>query len=297
MQRDGVAKSEEIPAADRDGGQPPSLVRLTEALLPQALGLSQEMDWPYRLDDWTFAHGLGKGLAVVQSGQVAATAMWWPNGEAFATAGMIIVRKVMQGRGLGARIFDGLLEDIGPRSVLLNSTAEGYELYRRRGFAPIGRIQQHQGRLAPFGSGAPRDDVRPARGHDWESIVQLDAAALDRPRGPLLERLAAAGRFTVIERGAMLRGFAVSRPFGRGHVIGPVVAADLDDAKALIAAAAADLVSAFVRVDTPEETDLGPWLAARGLKQVGGATTMVRGAPPAPREGQRAFALCSQSLG
>jgi hypothetical protein len=181
--------------------------------------------------------------------------------------------------------------------VVLNSTAEGFELYRRRGFVAVGEVHQHQGVLA-----LPPQDSRPAHlraGNpgDLDRLARLDEDALGRPRRELLGSLMAEGRFTVLETAGVVRGYAVSRRFGRGQVIGPVIASRLEDAQALIEAAAADLAATFVRVDTPAELGLGPWLEARGLEHVGAVTTMVRGDPPPLSGSLRAFALCSQSLG
>ena len=79
------------------------------ACLPGGLSLSQEMGWPYRLEDWAFAARLGQGLALVREGEVIGTAMSWPYGEDFASVGMIIVTTSAQGGGNGSRLFDGLL--------------------------------------------------------------------------------------------------------------------------------------------------------------------------------------------
>lgn len=279
-----------------DEAQTLALTRLTEADLPQARALSAEMNWPYRLEDWAFAHRLGHGLALKLGSRVAATGAWWPNGEAFATAGMIIVSTALQGRGLGARLFDALMDETGDRAVLLNSTPEGFELYRRRGFAVVGEIHQHHGVLRS-GLASQIQGVRPAQPADLERLMALDEAASGRPRRELLSALAAEARFTALEQDGALRGYAASRPFGRGHVIGPVIATDAQQAQALIDAAATDLVGDFVRVDTPAELGMGPWLEGRGLAHVSSATTMVRGAPPQPSGEARIFGLCSQSLG
>jgi predicted GNAT family N-acyltransferase len=297
MQPKSSVMTGKVPQASLEEAQTPSLVRLTAALLPQALDLSLEMNWPYRLEDWVFAHQLGQGLALEQAQKLVGTAMWWPNGEAFATVGMIIVSKALQGRGFGGRIFNALLDDLGSRTVLLNATAEGFELYRRRGFAPIGEVHQHQGVLVLPAPRSRSAALRAARPDELELLAQIDGQAAGRPRRALLESLAENGRFTVLEADGVVRGFAVSRRFGRGHVIGPVVATDLEDAQTLIEASAADLVGTFVRVDTPAELGLGSWLEARGLTRVDAVTTMVRGEAPRTHGDGRAFALCSQSLG
>ena len=54
--------------------------------------------------------------------------MWWNYGEAYASAGMIIVTASVQGGGYGSRLFNGVLEATDGRNVLLNSTEEGLAL-------------------------------------------------------------------------------------------------------------------------------------------------------------------------
>jgi hypothetical protein len=70
--------------------------------LEQAHGLSQALVWPYRLEDWKFAHELGRGFAVEAGGKLVGTALWWPYGDSFGTIGMIIVSPTPSGRGLAA---------------------------------------------------------------------------------------------------------------------------------------------------------------------------------------------------
>src|SRR4030095_1267798 len=121
------------------------LVPFSKAHLKDALTLSREMSWPYRFEDWDFALQLGHGFVLQRAGVVIGTAAWWPYGDTHASAGMIIVATAAQGRGYGARLMDALLAAAYPRTVVLNSTAEGQALYQRRGFIPSGVIHQHQG--------------------------------------------------------------------------------------------------------------------------------------------------------
>src|SRR5438034_537380 len=72
--------------------------------LAEALALSQALDWPYRAEDWAFAHGLGRGFAIQTGGRLVGTALWWPYGPNHASAGMIIVAADAQRQGIGARL-------------------------------------------------------------------------------------------------------------------------------------------------------------------------------------------------
>ena len=272
------------------------LVPFARSHLAGALELSQQMSWPYRLEDWDFALQLGQGFVLQRAGVVIGTAAWWPYGEAHASAGMIIVAKSAQGRGHGARLMDALLAAAHPRTITLNSTAEGIALYERRGFARTGDIRQHQGVPNERRKAPPPSLVRAMAASDVEAIARLDQEASGWARRQMLDRLVQVGDGHVLLRNGEPRGYAISRPFGRGHVIGPVVAASPADARALIEAALARLGSVFVRVDTSATSQLGEWLDGIGLQKVGDATTMVLGTQTPSTGPARMFALANQSF-
>ena len=265
--------------------------------LEGALKLSQEMSWPYRIEDWDVALQLGKGFVLERAGAVIATAAWWPYGETHASAGMIIVAKAAQGQGYGARLMDALLTSARPRTISLNSTAEGITLYRRRGFVPTGIIHQHQG-IPRQSHETPRSGLlRPMTASEFEAIARLDSAATGLERRQMLNWLFDSGYGYVLLRDGVLRGYVICRLFGRGHVIGPVVAESPTDARALIEFTIARLGPFFVRIDTPASSQLGEWLESIGLQRVSDATTMVLGTP-APWTGPaRLFGLANQSFG
>ena len=283
-------------AGERDN-EDVALVPFARAHLEGALKLSQEMSWPYLLKDWEFALQLGRGFVVTSAGAVVGTALWWPYGDTHASAGMIIVSKAVQGRGYGARLMDALLAAARPRIITLNSTAEGLALYARRGFACIGILHQHHGIPSQRRDMPPPGDVRTMVPSDLGAIVGLDHEATGWTRREMLNRLIEVGDGYVLLRDGIPRGYAISRLFGRGHVIGPVVAESPTDARALIEAALAPLGSVFVRVDTSATSQLGEWLEGIGLQQVGDATTMVLGTQMPSTGPARMFALVNQSFG
>ena len=274
-----------------------ALIPFARAHLEGALKLSQEMSWPYLLKDWEFALQLGRGFVVTSAGAVVGTALWWPYGDTHASAGMIIVSKAVQGRGYGAWLMDALLAAARPRIITLNSTAEGLALYARRGFASIGMLHQHHGIPRQRRDMPPPADVRAMVPSDFGAIVGLDHEATGWTRREMLNRLIEVGDGYVLLRDGIPRGYAISRLFGRGHVIGPVIAESPTDARALIEAALAPLGSVFVRVDTSTTSQLGEWLEGIGLQQVGDATTMVLGTQVQSTGPARTFALANQSFG
>ncbi|MGM9490340.1 GNAT family N-acetyltransferase [Ideonella sp. YS5] len=273
------------------------LVPFGKEHLAAALRLSQEMSWPYRLEDWAIALELGQGFVLCnEAGTVIATAAWWAHGEDHASAGMIIVSKAVQGRGHGSRLMDALLGAAHPRTITLNSTAEGLALYQRRGFACVGVIHQHQGLPKKCHEAPPPNLVRAMAPSDVEAIARLDQEATAWARRQMLDRLVQIGDGHVLVRDGEPRGYAISRLFGRGQVIGPVVAESPADARALIEAALARLGRVFVRVDTSATSQLGEWLEGLGLQRVGDATTMVLGTQVPSTGPARLFALANQSF-
>jgi GNAT superfamily N-acetyltransferase len=221
-------------------------IELRDDHLAQALSLSQQLAWPYRLEDWAFAHRLGRGFAVELDARLVGTALWWPYGDDYGSAGMIIVAPDAQRRGIGAALMASLLADAAGRSVILNSTDEGRALYARLGFRAYGAVHQHQAMLGrapemPAGSTATIRDFAAA---DLPAIRAIDGAGAGMIRDPLIDALFAIGEVVVAERDGRVVGYACVRDWGRGVVIGPVVAAGDQDARALIAALARRRVGA-----------------------------------------------------
>jgi GNAT superfamily N-acetyltransferase len=283
---------------DRDIISAPTvLMEFQTRHVPGALQLSQEMGWPYCREDWEFAATVGEGLVLERAGDVIGTAMWWNYGQAYASAGMIIVTASAQGGGYGSRLFDGLLEATDGRNVLLNSTEEGLTLYRRRGFTAWGTVLQHQGRLTVSVAPDARNGIRPATLSDLAAIQDYDERATGMPRPFMVAALVDVGDVVVIDRGGRFAGYAIARRWGRGYVIGPVAAESAQDAQRLIQAQLATLPGHFVRIDVYAEHGLGDWLESLGLERVGCATAMVKGRRPLPEGTARIYALANQSFG
>ena len=283
--------------AGKTFSDPLELMNFAARHVPGALKLSQEMAWPYRREDWEFATTVGQGLVLERAGEVIGTAMWWNYGEAYASAGMIIVTASAQGGGYGSRLFDGLLEATGGRSVLLNSTEEGLTLYKRRGFTAWGTVHQHQGLLNVVVTPNARDDVRPATVSDLAAIQVFDGRATGMPRPSMVAALADVGDVVVIDKEGRIAGYAIARRFGRGYVVGPVAAENAEEARLLVLAQLATLYGQFVRIDVDAEHGLSDWLDSLGLERVSHATAMVKGQRPVSDRAARMYALANQSFG
>lgn len=272
-----------------------SFVALGPEHLDGALKLSRAAGWPHRLEDWQMSLALSEGRAVMSDrGEVLGTIFVTPFHVEAATINMVIVDEALRGRGLGRKLMQAALEIAGSRPLRLIATEDGLPLYQSMGFERIGTIVQQQGQASAVAAPA---HVLPARAMDLPAIVDLDRAAFGANREGLIGYIGNVGTFIVIERAGRICGFAGIRAFGRGEVIGPVVAEDADDARDLLAYALSSRTGHFVRVDHPSESGLGDWLAGLGLVPVGGGVAMQRPKVARTPAKARTFALASQALG
>ncbi|MBY3245409.1 GNAT family N-acetyltransferase [Rhizobium laguerreae] len=263
--------------------------------LEAAVALSRQAGWPHRTEDWQLALALSDGMVAVEDGRVVGTVLVTPYKWDCATINMVIVDETMRGRGLGRKLMDAALLTAGDRPLRLVATTEGLPLYQKLGFHETGTVLQHQGLAGEIVAPAETEAATDA---DLAGIAELDRLAFGADREGLLSYLAGIGEFAVTRRDDRISRFACLRPFGRGEVIGPVVAADVGEARKLIEHFIARRPGRFLRVDTTDETGLSPWLADHGLAHVGGGITMKKpfvhhAAEPAVTT----FALASQALG
>lgn len=275
------------------------LRRFTAGDLETAEALTREVQWPHRLEDWRFGLTHGEGVVAVRDNQVVGTGLRWLWGRQHATLGMIIVAGQVQGRRIGQSLMHSLLAGMEDRTLLLHATSDGRGLYERVGFHITGEIRQHQGiaRPAQLVALSEGERLRPRGRTDAKALVALDAHAAGMPRDAMIRQLLKESETVVLARGSDAVGFSVLRRFGRGYAIGPVVAPDLDSAKALIGYWCSRHAGRFLRIDVDAASGLPEWLESVGLQRVAMATAMVRGTPPQRGFASGGWALMNQAMG
>ncbi|GAA4228974.1 GNAT superfamily N-acetyltransferase [Sagittula marina] len=263
------------------------LVPFAEAHLPEAQGQSQAVQWPHRIEDWKLHLAISQGVAAVADGRVMGTALCSLFGPV-AAVNMIIADAAMRGRGLGRRLMEHVITLARDREMRLVAPQDGLPLYRKLGFEDCGHVVQLQGTACAATPELPVT-FAPANLH---KLAEMDTEASGMARGPLLSRIADSGE-TLTTTG----GFAILRRFGKGHVLGPVVARDATAARSLIAAGVNHMQGRFLRIDLIEERGLVPFVEELGLTVVGGGTSMVRN-PKARTDGDyQTHAMISQAHG
>lgn len=283
----------------KNGAAGLTFTRIVAEHVPAAHDLSLEVKWPHRLQDWQFVERLGSGFVAEDPGGLVGTAMYWKHDARYASLGMVIVSPARQGHGIGRQLMSMVLDELDGWTVLLHATPSGQPLYARLGFVPYGAINQHQGIVTdlPIVSLAPGERLRPIGTSDRVKLAELATQASGMSRGVVLPALLETADGIVLDRDGEAIGFALSRRFGRGYAIGPVIAPDLDRAQALISHWISMRTRKFLRIDVPADCGLSGWLEERGLKHVDSVVAMARGVPPARNPAMRVFAIINQALG
>ena len=264
--------------------------------------LSQQVSWPHRLEDWGQALALGHGLIAESEQGVVGCALIWPWGQLRSTLGLVIVDPDCQGQGIGKKLMEGLLEKVPDGNVRLHATEMGKGLYEKYGFRVQRSIFQHQTAQLPAIAArplAPDEMIRPLREDELPALVDSDYQSHGMSRPALWQDLFThAEALWVLEKRGTVYGYMAVRKFGRGNVIGPMLAKDEHSAQTLFCYGAAQLTGQFVRVDTYGETPFSDWLVKQGLPCIDAPLMMVRGTPWQRAPGaMQDFSFMSQAMG
>lgn len=243
--------------------------------------LSISVRWPHRPKDWDLLRCAGHGIVTVDGiGRVFGSAMWFPHGDDFATIGLVITTPRTQAQGGGRWLMEQVLEQCGDRNLALNATHAAYPLYVSLGFTNEAIVYMRQGQvpqtLPPMPAlDAELSDLPSDRLGD---ITALDARAFGTNRARLLTLLSEDASIATLSRGGEVVGYSMCREFGRGHVIGPIVARSDQDAVHLTAVHLKKLAGRFARVDSRERDGVfAEFLQQSGLGIEETVTTMSKG--------------------
>ena len=304
--------------------EPFALDTLTAADIHTCWQLSQALRWPHREADWqqfiTWAKAHGAALAVRADGKLIGCGLAWQWGREQGSIGMVIVDDAWQRRGIGKRLFSGLLQALQGRDVMLQATTQGRPLYESLGFSAIGHARQFHGHWQPPAEARPTSSIatdeltRLLQPQDLPALLAYDRRERGLVRPELLQALLA--QMDADERCAVsvdahgrLCGYGILRRFGRGWMVGPLLADGADRAVALVKRLTQERAGDFVRIDLAADTRAFPpphtqaqaghdrpsaqgnghdadiladWLQAHGLAPVDQPTTMIRLAASRP---------------
>lgn len=270
MQRSVQLKSFELISRD---------IGLVDVGLLHALSIG--VGWPHRPNDWELLLQTGQGLVAIDGiGRVFGSAMWFPYRDNFATIGMVITSPRTQAQGNGRWLMQQVLERCSGRDISLNATNAAYNLYISLGFKNEAIVYQCQGEVTYALPPPPclQGELVSLSKSDLDIIAQLDATAFGSNRTHLLALISQNAALYGLKRNGILVGYSVCRDFGRGKLIGPIVASNDDDAIHLTAAHLQKLKGEFARIDTREKNGaFADYIAQCRLDVFGTVTTMSKG--------------------
>lgn len=259
--------------------------------------------WPHRPEDLRQILSLAKGyVACDEIGRISGSALWFPFGEDAACIGMVITPPRMQSRGAGSWLMRRVLRDIGKHEIIVNATPQAVRLYEQLGFGKFGVGQLMQGHVKASGMTKPVPEglmLRPFCRSDLPALLALDREATGHDRtAVLLCMLELADAVLLFDGSGAAVGYAFSRPFGRGELLGPVIARNDDEATVLASHFLSRHIGSYMRLDTLAHpgifTDFVESCGLMGSTKI----THMRLNPQAAKSGiLRSYAMVGQAFG
>lgn len=269
--------------------------RLSTADRQACIDLAGDREWPPERHKWGLLLDVGEGFGIDDpDGGLAGCVVLTRFGSDLAAISMMLVASRYGRRGFGRRLMEHAMAAAGDVTIGLYATSYGRPLYERLGFEANGAALMHFGRW----HGEPASGrSRPADAADLPAIIALDTEVTGADRAALIRRLPSFSEgLRVLEDHATITGYAGTWRNGDNLVVGPVIANNLADARALIA----DLVvpaDISVRLDLdPAHSELVRWALHAGLTHTATSVSMVHNGP---LRGDRArlFIPVMQALG
>lgn len=248
--------------------------------LEQLHALSISVGWPHRAEDWQFLREVGKGVvATDEIGRIMGSAMWFSQSKELATIGMVITSPRLQTQGTGLWLMEHALKELSGVNLRLNATRAAQRLYLSLDFKPEKKVYQCQGIVTNPPKNMPVSGMcRRMTVDDLPAAIALDAGAFGAARAGLMEKLFQHSNGYGLFRDNRLVAFALCRRFGRGSVVGPIVASGDEDAMAVVAQHIRDHEGRFLRLDTHFEAgDFALFVVRSGLAVFDTVLTMSLG--------------------
>jgi GNAT superfamily N-acetyltransferase len=250
----------------------------------RCVALAAERGWSPEQHKWSLLFGAGEvyGVEDPADGGLAAVVTLTPYGSTLAAVGMMVVAARHEGRGLGRRLMEHVIDRAGTALVTLYATQRGRPLYEKLGLQVIGVAQTLVGEWVPDTRVAPT--TRSVTSADWAAIAEFDRSGFGADRTRVLDLLPTfADDVRVAEADGRLVGYAARWQNASTAMIGPVVAEDLATAERLVA----DLAGG----------ELSAWVIAHG--PVPGMTNslMTAGGAPLPGDARRRYAPLTVATG
>jgi Acetyltransferase (GNAT) domain/Acetyltransferase (GNAT) family len=278
-------------------------VSLSPAHAEDGLRLSAEADWNQTSLDWHLMLETGEGIGqLTADGELVASAVILPYGRRLAWIGMVLTSEAYGRRGLATANLHWAIRRCEELGLIagLDATPTGREVYRPLGFADVFGLTRFKAEAPVAAAGAPEGvTLRPMLVDDLDRVASFDADAFGADRRHLVAYLRAAAPESgwIAERGSDLEGFVLGRPGRLARHLGPLCAAYVETAKALLARALGERREP-VSIDVPDDRSaFAAWLEECRFARVRPFTRMLKDAGTIPGDPRRLFAIAGPELG
>jgi len=278
---------------------------LGEQHVAGAMLLSRAASWNQNEADWRMMLRLGRGFGLsAADGLLVASIVVLPYENKFAWMSMVLVSPEHRRLGYASRMLRralAYLQSLG-LSAVLDATPAGHEVYVQEGLLDtwgFKRYRLDELRPAPEAKDVSRLDLRRLVDGDWPQILALDSPAFGASREPLLRALAARlpEAALVAHQAGNICGYLLGRDGREARQLGPLVAADLPAAQALLAHALARVPAPLYIDIVDRHAGLRDWALARGFGVQRPFTRMVHGAKRAPGDNETVMLVAGPELG
>lgn len=278
---------------------------LGEQHLAGAMVLSRAANWNQNEADWRMMLRLGRGFGLsAAGGSLVASIVVLPYGDEFAWMSMVLVAPEFRRLGYASRMLRRALAYLESRGLaaVLDATPAGHEVYVQEGLRDTWSFQRYslpEARPVSGWQDVSGLKLRQLADADWSQILAMDLPAFGASREPLLRALAARlpEAALVAARGEKICGYLLGRDGREARQLGPLVAADLPAAQALLTHAI-ERVSAPLYIDIVDRhTSLRSWALMQGFSVQRPFTRMVRGTERAPGNSESVMLVAGPELG
>jgi GNAT superfamily N-acetyltransferase len=203
-------------------------------------------------------------------------------GDAFAFLGLYMVHPDFRGRGYGKAIWDIGMASAEGRSIGLDGVTAQQDNYRKVGFETAYQTVRYGGVI----SSLPQSPlVAHAVSDKLDGLLRYDTTVFGAPRSAFVSSWCAERkhrRTAIVRKNGKIRGYGTIRRCYEGYKIGPLFAADVDSAAALLAVLGPEAEGAQVYIDVPvNNKDAVALVEGMGLDPVFETARMYRGTAPA----------------
>ena len=278
-------------------------VPVSPAHAEDGLRLSAEAGWNQTSPDWSLMLETGEGIGqLTADGELVASAVILPYGGRLAWIGMVLTSETFRRRGLATANLRWAIRRCEELGLIagLDATPTGREVYRPLGFEGVFGLTRFKSEAPVASASAPEGvTLRPMLVDDLDRVAEADADAFGAERRHLVAylRRAAPESGWIAERRSRLEGFVLGRPGRLARHIGPLCAADVGIAKALLARALGDRQEP-ASIDVPDDQSaFAAWVEECNFVRIRPFTRMLKGASSVPGDPRRLFAIAGPELG